>query len=65
MNPNTLTVSVRDAALATSLSEFEVRKLVNDGTLPARRNGRRVLIEYSGLEAYIRSLPLVVQSDAS
>lgn len=65
MNPNTLTVSVRDAALATSLSEFEVRKLVNDGTLPARRNGRRVLVEYAGLLDYIRSLPLVVESDAS
>jgi excisionase family DNA binding protein len=65
MNPNTLTVSVRDAALATSLSEFEVRKLVNDGTLPARRNGRRVLVEYAALQDYIRSLPLVVQSDAS
>jgi excisionase family DNA binding protein len=65
MNSTPLTLSVRDAALATSLSEYEIRDLVNRGTIPARRNGRRILIDFNGLQTYIRSLPLVVEQDAS
>ena len=66
MNSTPLSLSVRDAALATSLSEYEIRQLVNNGTLPAVRSGRRILVDYSGLQTYIRSLPPVVDSaDAS
>jgi excisionase family DNA binding protein len=52
---------VRDAALATSLSEYEVRQLINEGTLPARRHGRRILVDYSALEEWYRSRPRVVE----
>lgn len=66
MNSTPLSLSVRDAALATSLSEYEIRQLVNNGTLPAVRRGRRILIDYDGLRAYLRSLPSVVEAaDAS
>lgn len=66
MNSTPLSLSVRDAALATSLSEYEIRQLVNSGVIPARRSGRRILVDYAGLQTYIRSLPPVVESaDAS
>lgn len=65
-NPTTLTVSVRDASLVTSLSEFEIRSLVNAGTLPAVRHGKRILIVFADLSAYINALPKVVETaDAS
>jgi excisionase family DNA binding protein len=64
MNPTPLSLSVRDAALLTSLSEYEIRALVNAGTIPARRSGRRILIDYAGLQSYIKSLPAVVDQSA-
>jgi hypothetical protein len=65
MTPTPLTVSVRDAALATSLSEYEIRELVNKGVLQARRSGRRVLVEWAALESHIRSLPPVVEPESA
>lgn len=61
MNPTPLSLSVRDAAALTSLSEYEIRELVNAGTIAARRRGRRVLIDYSALVAWFRSLPEVAE----
>lgn len=65
MNSTPLSLSVRDAALVTSLSEYEIRELVNAGTLPARRRGRRILIDYAALQEWYRSLPTVVEPSAS
>ena len=59
MKPTPLSLSVRDAALATSLSEYEIRELVNNGTIQARRHGRRILIDYTSLTEWFRSRPLV------
>ena len=64
MNPNPLSLSVREAALVTSLSEYEIRELVNNGTIPARRHGRRILIDYAALVEWFRSRPLVVDKSA-
>ena len=65
MNSTPLSLSVRDAALLTSLSEYEVRDLINKGTLPARRRGRRILVDYTALVEWYRSLPAVAEADAS
>ena len=63
LQPMPVSLSVRDAALMTSLSTKEVYDRVNDGTIPARRNGRRILIDYDALVQWYRSLPTV--TDAS
>lgn len=60
-NSPQVSLSVRDAALLTSLSEWEMRNLVNSGVIPARRSGRRILIEYPALMAWFRSLPTVTE----
>lgn len=65
MNSTNISISVREAALLTSLSEYEIRELVNAGTLPARRRGRRILIDYTALVEWYRSLPMVSESSAS
>lgn len=62
-NSTPLTLSVRDAAALTSLSEWEIREAINKLELPARRRGRRLVILRSDLEAFIQGLPLV--GDAS
>ena len=41
---NTLLVSVADAARLLAVSENSVRNYIRDGTLPAVRLGRRVLL---------------------
>lgn len=61
MNPTPLSLSVRDAAALTSLSEYEIRDLVHAGTIPARRRGRRILIDYSALLDWFGSLPEVAE----
>ncbi len=63
MNPTTLSVSVRDAALLTSFSEYEIRKAINAGELEAVRRGVRIAIPVTALTAWIESLPKV--ADAS
>lgn len=60
MNPTTLSVSVREAAAITSLSEYEIRKAVNAGELEAVRRGVRIVIPVSNLDAWIKALPKVV-----
>ena len=57
MNPTTLSVSVRDAAALTSFSEYEIRKAISAGELPAIRRGVRIAILTSELEAWLQSLP--------
>lgn len=57
MNSTPLSVSVRDAAALTSLSEYEIRTAVSKGELPAGRRGRRIFIFPEDLTAWLRSLP--------
>ena len=57
MNSTPLSVSVRDAAAMTSLSEYEIRNAVNKGELPAVRRGRRIVIFPADLTTWLKSLP--------
>ena len=61
MNPSQpipISVDVDEAARLTSLSPFQVRNLIQDRAIPARKQGTRVLIDYAGLLAWFKSLPL-------
>jgi excisionase family DNA binding protein len=51
-----ITVSVKDAASASGLSEYTIRHLVYDGHIEARRSGARVLILHRSLRDYIANL---------
>jgi len=57
-NPIPISVDVDEAARLTSLSPFQVRNLINSRTIPARKQGTRVLIDYAGLREWFDSLPL-------
>ena len=57
MNSTALSVSVRDAALLTSFSEYEIRKAINEGELVAVKRGRRLSIPTANLQAWLDSLP--------
>jgi excisionase family DNA binding protein len=48
--PQVLAVSIKDAAIALSLSPWTIRRWISDGKLPFVRLGRRVLIEPSAIE---------------
>lgn len=50
-------LSVAEVAELTSLSKGEVRNLLGDGRLSARRSGRRVLIEPPSVAAWLATLP--------
>ena len=58
-NSPALTYSVRDAAILTSLSEWEIRDAINKEELAAVRRGRRILIPAENLAEWLRSLPKV------
>ena len=58
MNSTPLSISVRDAAALTSLSEFEVRKAINSGDLTARKVGRRLVILTEDLRKWLDALEL-------
>ena len=59
-NQNQLSVSVDEAANMLSLGRFKVYDLVNAGKIRARKEGSRILIRVTDLDAYLDSLPLVV-----
>jgi excisionase family DNA binding protein len=48
-----LAISIKDAALALSLSPWTIRKWISKGILPSIRLGRRVLLEPQQLEKLI------------
>lgn len=58
--PTALTVSVADAAALTSFSQYEIRKAINEGELPAIRRGVRLAIFLTDLHAWLESLPKAV-----
>jgi len=62
MNPQTstaLSVSVKDAAVLTSFSEYEIRDAINKGELAAIRRGRRIAILVPDLTEWLKGHPKV------
>lgn len=57
--PTALSVSVREAAALTSLSEYEIRSAVNAQELPASRRGTRIIILTDDLRTWLHALPKV------
>lgn len=57
---------IRAAAAATSTSEKTIRLVIASGELPARKLGRKYLIEDAALRDWVGSLPAagVVPADA-
>ena len=58
-------VSVKQAAVLTSLSHWFIRDEVNAGRIPARRVGSRIVIDYDGLRAWVKSQPFVAPDEAA
>jgi excisionase family DNA binding protein len=54
-----LSLSVKDAATVTSLSQDSIRDAINRGQLPAIRVGRRIAILVSDLTDWLHSQPKV------
>ena len=51
-----LALSVRDAAVKTGVSEYEIRNAINFGDLSAKRIGQRLIIPTAALAAWIQTL---------
>jgi excisionase family DNA binding protein len=51
-------VSAKEAMRYLSIGETKLHELLNAGSLTARKNGNRLLIEVESLDAYIDSLPI-------
>lgn len=51
-----ISLSIRDAAIATGLGERSIRKEIDGGRIPAKKYGTKILILSSDLEAFIKSL---------
>ena len=52
-----LTVTIPDAVRATGISRSSLYEAMKRGDLTARKSGRRTLIPFADLEAYLASLP--------
>jgi excisionase family DNA binding protein len=53
-----LTVTVQDAARETGLSTQTIYDLANKGEIETRYFGRKRLVVYASLRAYVESLPV-------
>ena len=51
-----LAVSVKEASQITSIGEASIRLAINKGHLPAKRNGRNIVIKTAHLDAWLDSL---------
>lgn len=51
-----LSVSVRDAAVLTSFSEYEIRNAINAGELAAVRYGKRIAVKVDELRQWVDTL---------
>jgi excisionase family DNA binding protein len=49
-----LAISIKDAALALSISPWTIRKYIATGVIPCVRIGRRVLVEPQAIEQLIQ-----------
>lgn len=52
-----IAVSIPDAVNATGLSRSAIYEALKRGDLTARKAGRRTLISFADLEAYMANLP--------
>lgn len=53
-----IAVSIPEAVRLSGLSRSRLYECLHNGVLPARKAGRRTLIHYSDLEAFIGNLPI-------
>jgi excisionase family DNA binding protein len=56
---------VSEAARLLDVSRAHLYRLIHDGTIPARKSGKRTLILHTDLEAHARSLPAFQPSTAA
>lgn len=52
-----IAVTIPDAVKATGMSRTSIYEALKRGDLKARKAGRRTLISFADLEAYLASLP--------
>ena len=52
-----IAVTILDAVKATGMSRSALYEALKRGDLPARKAGRRTLIAFADLEAYLAALP--------
>ncbi len=52
-----IAVTIPDAVKATGMSRTSIYEALKRGDLSARKAGRRTLISFTDLEAYLASLP--------
>lgn len=52
-----ITVTISEAVKATGMSRTSIYEALKRGDLTARKAGRRTLIAFADLEAYLASLP--------
>lgn len=57
-------VPVDEAARLLGIGETLVRSLIRVGDLPARKIGRRTVVEHAGVVAYAAALPLATYGGA-
>lgn len=55
--PTPIAVTIPDAVNATGLSRSAIYEALKRGDLTARKAGRRTLISFADLEAYLANLP--------
>ena len=55
--PNPIAVTIPDAVNASGMSRTSIYEALKRGDLTARKAGRRTLISFADLEAYLTSLP--------
>ncbi|MFR9773169.1 helix-turn-helix domain-containing protein [Nocardia sp. SC052] len=55
--PVQISYNVRQAAEATGIAEYTLRKLVRECKIAARYHGASILIDAKSLERYYQSLP--------
>ena len=52
-----ITVTIPDAVRATGMSRTSIYEALKRGDITAKKAGRRTLISFADLDAYITSLP--------
>ena len=52
-----LTITIPDAVKASGMSRTSIYEALKRGDLSARKAGRRTLISFADLQAYLASLP--------
>jgi excisionase family DNA binding protein len=58
-NSGVIAVSVEDAVRIANIGRTKLYELIGDGSLPARKCGRRTVILISDLEALLHGLPQI------